>query len=77
MGIFNFLFWFGGIIFSGGFLIHFILTKNDEIISSGRNGLLLVAIACLIPFINIGVGIAFAYMKLEDWLTDSPFRRRK
>ncbi len=75
MGILDFLFWFGGIIFSGGFLIHFIWTKDDEVIST-RIGLLLVAIACLIPFINIGVGIAFAYMKLEDWLTDSPFRGR-
>lgn len=75
MGFWDFFIWFSGIILSGGFLIHFIWTKNDEIIST-RIGLLIAAIACLIPFINIGVGIGFAYMKFEDWLTDSPFRGR-
>lgn len=76
MDIFDFLLWFGGIIFSGGFLIHFIWTKNDEIIST-RIGLFLAALACLVPFINIIFGIGFAYMKFEEWLTDSPFSGRK
>lgn len=63
----GFLVCFGG----GGFLTYFVWTKNDDVIKT-RIGLFLAGLACLIPLINLMMGLLYTYFVFEDWLLDSP-----
>lgn len=74
--MFELALWLLGVLWGGGFLTYFVWTKNDDIIKT-RIGLFLSGLACLIPFINLMMGLLYTFLVFEDWLMDSPFRRRK
>ena len=73
--MFELALWLLGVLWGGGFLAYFVWTKNDDVIET-RIGLFLAGLACLIPLINLMMGVLYTYFVFEDWLMDSPFRGR-
>lgn len=74
--MFELALWLLGVLWGGGLLTYFVWTKNDDVIMT-RIGLFLAGLACLIPLINLMMGLLYTYFLFEDWLLDSPFRGRK
>lgn len=68
----DFLLWFVGILWSGGLLVYFYRSRNEDVITS-RIGVFILALFCLVPLVNLVTGLAFTYKAFEGWLNESPF----